>query len=162
MELKGVSILEYYLTKWLKDHGFPTVKARLAVDFQYDTEEEIIYFALAVTDNHDKEFLKFCQEELNFPFDYDNFIISFFHELGHYMTWPEWDEDELDDYFWARDYLSCLENSERDYYSLPVEIFATQWGCEFITTHQEDIEEFWRVCQKLIMNIYKQNGVVNE
>lgn len=162
IELKGVSTLEWWLTKWLREHGFPLVKARLAADFCYDHDEETIYFALGVADNHDKEFLKFCQDELDFPFDCDNFIISFFHELGHYMTFYEWSKDEWDDYFWAKDWLSCLENTERDYYSLPVEMFATRWGCDFIVANQEGIEEFWQVCQKLLMNIYKQNGVETE
>lgn len=50
MKLKCISTLEFYLTKWLHDHGFPGVKARVAADFQYDNDEETIYFALAVAD----------------------------------------------------------------------------------------------------------------
>lgn len=159
MNLKGVGILEWWLTKWLQNHGFPLVKAKVAADFQYSNDEQTIYFALAVTDRQDELFLKFCQDVCNFPYVCDNFILSFFHELGHYMTWYEWDEEEWDDYEAARMILLTLNAPIEDYFSLPIEQFATDWGCEYIRTHVEEIEEFWRVCQKLIMNIYKQNDV---
>lgn len=159
MELKGIEILEWWLTKWLKDHGFPLVKARAAADFQYDNNEETIYFALAIADKQDKAFLQFCQNVLNFPYECDNFIISFFHELGHYMTWYEWDEEEWEDYEEDKMYILTHELPIETYFELPIERFASDWGCTYIKEHQEDIEEFWRVCQKLLLNIYKLNNV---
>lgn len=159
MEIKGVSILEWWLTKWLHEHGFPLVKARVAADFQYDNDEQTIYFALAVTDEQDWKFLKFCQEVCGFPYECDNFILSFFHELGHYVTWYEWDEEEWDDYEAAKMILLSLNANIEDYFDLPIERFATDWGCTYIREHEAEINEWWRMVHKLIMNIYKQNNV---
>lgn len=159
MELKGISTLEWWLTKWLKNHGFPDVKARAAADFQYDNYEETIYFALAVPDEHDKKFIKFCQDHFSFPYDCDNFILSFFHELGHYVTWDDWDDDAWIRYFDSKDNLIANDAPIEDYFALPIEFWATCWGCVYIKSHAQEIEEFWRVCQKLIMNIYNINRV---
>lgn len=159
MEIKGISTLEWWLTKWLRDHDFKGLKARVAADFQYDNDEGTIYFALAVTDKQDEEFLKFCQEAFDFPFDCDNFILSFFHEVGHAETWEWFTDEEWDKYF---DFKQALDNSTYDlrrYFHLEPEYEASEWGCNYIVSHQNEIEEFWRVCQKLIFNIYKQNNV---
>lgn len=162
MKLKCISTLEFYLTKWLHDHGFPGVKARVAADFQYDNDEETIYFALAVADEQDKKFLKFAQDKLDFPYDCDNFILSFFHELGHWATWYCWNENDWEDYFHDKELIAERKLPIEDYFSLPIEETATRWAIKQICTSPKEIEEFWRVCQKLLMNIYKQNGVVDE
>lgn len=159
MSIKGISTLEYYLTNWLKDQGFPDVKARVAADFQYGPDEETIYFALAITEEQDKKFLTFCQEMMHFPYDCDNFILSFFHELGHHNTWELWSEIDWDYYNTAKEIINFAGLPVEEYFQLPQEWFATKWGCDYICKNVEKIEEFWRVCQKLLMNIYKQNGV---
>lgn len=162
MEIKGISTLEWWLTKWLHDHGFPSVKARVAADFQYDNDKETIYFALAVADEQDKKFLKFAQDFCVFPYDCDNFLLSFFHELGHHETWDWWSEEDWDGYQTAKNTINNNNYPIEMYFWLDIEYFATDWGCQYIVNHANEIEEFWRVCQKLLMNIYKQNGVVDE
>lgn len=162
VNIKGVSILEWWLTKWLAAAGFPMVKAKLGSDFLYCSDNSIIYFSLFTTETHDLDFLHFAQDEFNFPFDCDNFILSFFHELGHYMTYHEWSQKELNEYYLTKLYLSLFENSHLDYYKLPIEHLATDWACSYICNHQKEIEEFWRVCKKLLMNIYKQNNLMED
>lgn len=162
MEIKGISTLEWWLTKWLHDHGFTDIKARVAADFQYCHDEKTIYFALATTDEQDKKFLEFLQFYFGFPFECDNFLVSFFHELGHNRTWDKWTDEDWCDYFTSKDLLISTNAPVEEYYQLPIEEEASAWCVGYIYWNVQEIKEFWRVCQKLIMNIYKQNGVVDE
>lgn len=159
MRLKGVRELEKFLTGWLRAAGFTDVRARAAADFGYDPEDGIIYFSFGVTEKIDTLFLKFCQDELGFPYDCDNFIISFFHELGHHITYFDYSDKEWKEYYKRKKKLEDAPNSEYKYFSLPMEMAATRWGCSYIERHADLINDFWEQCQKLLMDIYRLNGV---
>lgn len=160
MEIKGITTLEWWLTKWLNEHDFPIVKARVATDFQYEDRTKTIYFALVSDSSLEANFLKFVQDTLSFPYDCDGFILSFFHELGHYMTFENWTETD-----WINYYLEkmCINLSSpcrnEEYWSLPIEHCATKWGCNYIVDNSNEIENFWRITKKLLMNIYKLNNM---
>lgn len=155
MEIKGLPTLEWWLTKWLKDHDFKGLKARAAADFQYNNDEGTIYFALATIQDLDAKFQEFIQSNFDFPYNCDPFILSFFHEAGHAMTFEMWTDEEWDKYFETIDNLS----KEEIYFYLPQEYEASRVGAQYILSHTDEIKEFWRICRKLILNIYKLNGV---
>lgn len=160
MEIKGLPTLEWWLTKWLAAAGFPNVQVRVGGDFSYFPADNSIMVSLGVTEHHDL-FLKFIQDTFKFPFTCDDFIISFFHELGHVNTWNCFDEEERKHYYADKMYLACFEEdwATLEYFRLLPEFYASEWAVNYIVQHQDTIEEFWRICKKILMNIYKINGV---
>lgn len=165
MELKGLSTLEWWLTKWLNNHGFEEVSARINSDFEYVFEDSIIYFAIALSSPVEDWFYQFITANFDFPYTCDPFITSFFHELGHNQTYMDFTEDEWEKYLEDVDTITQMDDTEDKnmaYFSLPFEFAATEWAVRYIKDNEEEIKEFWRVCSKLLLNIYKQNNIEME
>lgn len=162
MELKGLPTLEWWLTKWLNTHGFEGVSARINTDFEYDFEDSAIGFAIVLSSQIEDWFYQFITCNFDFPYTCDPFIISFFHELGHDQTYMDFTDDEYDEYLEDVDRITEMDDGEDKhmaYFSLPFESAATEWAVQYIKDNAEEIKEFWRVCSKLLLNIYKQNNV---
>lgn len=163
MEIKGVSILEYYLTKSLHEWGFDDLKARAAADFMYDDIHHTIYFPFAVAIESNEEFQSFAHEQCGWRYiGSDPFILSFFHELGHWATWEDWTEEDWNSYHLAVKYINDYGLALEDYFSLPQEKSATQWAVRFIQNNEEEIEKWWRFVKKITNHIYKINNIETE
>ena len=167
MEIKFLPTLEWWITKWLHEHGFEDVSARVNPDFEYDFETSSIGFPLALSANVEGWFYNFIIANFDFPYNCDPFITSFFHELGHDQIYMDFSEEEFEEY--EKDKEDCAievddddetrEKKNTSYFSLPFEYAATAWGVEYIKTHEDDVAEFWRVCSKMLQWIYKINNV---
>ena len=155
MHIIGIYILEWWLTKWLNDHGFD-LTAKVGGDFMYDHNNREVWVGLATTEKANKDFMDFWHTVLDFPYDCDQFIISFFHEVGHDETWDIFSEDAWDAY---QDMVEAAGGDNHKYFAIPQEQAASQWGCDYICGNPAEIEEFWRVCQKILQHIFKMNGV---
>lgn len=165
MELKGLPTLEWWLTKWLNTHGFEGVSARIGTDFEYDFEDSTIHFAVVLSSLVEDWFYQFITSNFDFPYTCDPFITSFFHELGHDQTYMDFTEDEYEKYRKDVDDIAQMDDTKdknMTYFSLPFEFAATEWAVQYIKENKEEIREFWRVCSKLILNIYKQNNIEME
>lgn len=155
---KGVPTLEWWLTKWLHEHGFPTLTARMSDSFQYDRGRNELLFSLYVCETLDRQFLEFCQERVGFPYKCDVFLLSFFHELGHHVTLDDFSTEEVCKHLdWANDPNAELELD--DYWGSDIEFAATAWGCCFICDHADEIQNFWRIFSKLANNVIRVNGM---
>lgn len=160
MELKGLSTLEWWLTKWLDTHGFEEVSARIGHDFEYDFEDSAIHFAIVLSSPVEDWFYQFITSNFDFPYTCDPFITSFFHELGHNQTYMDFTENEWEKYLEDVNAIAQMDDTEdknMTYFSLPFEFAATEWAVRYIKDNEDEVKEFWRVCSKLILNIYKQN-----
>ncbi len=159
--LKGYRKINKFLTDWCNNHGFK-VKCRLASEFQYEDESKTIYYALTILQMHDQLFEAICKPYLTNIEKCDNFILSFFHELGHYMLDSTYLDEDWIEYY---DLLVKLEKdklTKKDYikyYTCPIELNATQWSCNFINDNVSLIEQFWKDLQPLILEFYRINKI---
>jgi len=160
--LKGYRKIDKYLTDWCKKNGF-NVKCRLDTDFSYEEDTKTIYYALVIPQAHDELFYDICKTFMPDVEKCDNFLLSFFHELGHHQTQDYFFDEEMYDYF---DFLDTFDNKKKltkkdykRYYYHPVEISATEWGCTYINNNLIKIKDFFDGLVPLIMNFYKVNKV---
>ena len=160
--LKGVDEINKYLNKWLKSHNFDCTVC-FDTDFSYDCINNIIHYAFVIPGNHDKLFLKLCQECRDEIGNCDNFILSFFHELGHNETQHLFSDEEWDKYDELCDIISGKEDFTEDdyinYYKYPIELEATKWACDYIVDHSRIVKNWWDKLQPLIMKFIELNEI---
>ena len=162
-KLKGYRKINKFLTDWCHENGFD-VKCRLHTDFQYEDDTKTIYYALVVPQKHDQLFFEICKPYLNNITFCDNFIISFFHELGHSQLNDFITDEEWDIYYTLIEKLKVNKLEEEDYlayYLNPVELEATKWGCMFINMNIDLIQDFWLKLQPMILDFYTANKIIN-
>ena len=157
----GEQKLTDYLTNWMQKHDFDC-EAMLGSDFEYCIEDDVVIYALVVPQKHDELFQKLAFD-LGLRYTCDNFLLSFFHEIGHYETYYLLEDSEIsycEDV--KRELYEHKTFSMKDYwtyYNLPDEVIATQWAVDFINEHPTEIAAFWKEAQRLIQRIYKLNHV---
>jgi len=150
-----------YITKWLHKNGFEC-NAEIGTDFSFWSDTDTISCALVINDTHMNLFQKVA-DELGIEYTCDNFLLSFFHELGHFETLDEINERtykasqrkkaklETKEVYTEKDYMT--------YYHLPEEIIATQWAVDFINENPNKVAKFWNGLQPLILKFYEVNNV---
>lgn len=154
--LKGIAALDEYLNTWLYEHDFDAV-VELDTDFSVDLNSNTIYYALVVPQALDEDFIKVCRRLHNNLLNADTFLLSFFHELGHIETEDEWTEADWDAY---NKFTATVDtNDAMTYFTHPIELAATKWGCDYIMSHIDEIKEFVNGYAPLITNIYQLNNV---
>lgn len=160
--LKGKKKLDNYLTNWCQSNGFD-IKCKLGPNFEYDSNNKTVYYSLIIVDTHDKLFYnEVCKPLLNVK-ACNSFILSLFHEIGHFKTESNFDDDEWCDYFDMVDKLrSKSKFTNRDYrkyyYSEP-EFAATEWGCKYINKNSSKVSKLYEELLPLIQDFYIKNNV---
>ena len=147
--------LSRYLSRWCKNHGFD-VSVRHDTEFAFWLNKNVVTYSFLVSDFHDKTFIKvFKKQGLNY--DCDVFILSFFHELGHYETEDEWSERQFEKFMKQKEDLDADKKADLwKYYYIPDEIRATQWAVDYINENAEEIAEFWQKVKPLILEVYDE------
>ncbi len=77
------------------------------------------------------------------------FLLSLFHEIGHYMTFDDLGEE---DFAYSCDVKALLGTTDDDakiYFRLPIEIAATNWAIDYINEHPTEISKL----EKAITNL---------
>lgn len=158
--LFGAGKLNKYLNSWLEEHGFECT-VEFDLDFTYDQLNNIIHYTLIVPLDHDEMFMKVCQEYREELIDVDCFLLSFFHEIGHWVTEDMWSPEEWDEYDKYVESLPSPMTDENfnDYYHYPIEWEATRWACDFMVNNEQLVKNFWEELQPLIMEFYEKNEV---
>lgn len=131
------------LQKWLNDNGYEDIAVIEDNDWYYDHGKTIISYSLEPDMMVDKTFTDFCRE-CGLVIEVSPFILSFFHELGHYETIDIVTDEEYENAFFCKTALNMKENhTEEDYfayYNLEMEYFATRWAVSYINEHQEEVK----------------------
>ena len=70
------------------------------------------------------------------------FVWSLLHELGHHMTWDDFDDEEYDRIYKKKGRIMGTK-ATLPYYRLPDEVAATKWAVEYANTHKEEVKDFW-------------------
>lgn len=162
---KCIKKITRYLNNWLKENDFECL-ALYDLDFSFDCINDVIYYSFVVTGHHDELFLKICQEYKPEIGNCDNFILSFFHELGHFETQHLFTEKEWEDYDKLIDSLGNKKDfTDEDYlkyYKHPIEMEATMWACDYIVSNSDKVEKWWKDVKLLINEFYEHVGYENE
>lgn len=157
MELKGIEVIDNFFTKWCQDHGFDVV-CEMGTDFQIDLGHNVVYYAPFYCEETEeeyraeiiKDFPQFANCDLGI-----NALIAFFHEIGHAETENEWDEEDWEGFeAWKQTEITNVE-----YFRHPIEWRATEWACNYILEHQEEVGKLWEDFCILYSWFYEINEV---
>ena len=163
--LKNVKKINNYLNNWLKKNGFDCT-AQMDSNFNFDLINDVIHYSLVIPTDHDELFLQVCQECREEIENVDNFILSFFHELGHFQTKDMFEDDEWDTYNdLCEDMVDDNKYEDEDYlayYHYPIELEATQWGCDYVVEHSRKVKNWWAGLKPLIEEFMKVNEIEDE
>ena len=167
LNARTIKEINKFLNQWLKEHEFECT-VQFDSDFSFDTMNDIIHYSFIVCDLHDKLFEEVCKQCNPDIVDVDNFVLSFFHELGHFNTLHIFNDNEWDQYDHLKDVLeeklkdNCDEKKEKklykEYYTNPIELEATQWGCDYIVSHSDEVKKFFEDFQVLYMKFLEENN----
>lgn len=126
------------LKTWLTEHGFDCDVENGEV-FEYDWVQEKIYCG-ALPEN-DFNAWNELMVELGLNVKISNEAMAFLHELGHFITYDDFLDDEFDDTDLIKGMLGIApitKASYEIYYHLPVEIAATEWAVNYINSNPEE------------------------
>ena len=140
--------LERVLNRFLKKQGFDCV-AREDDYFFYGYARSVICFTTKSDERMDRLFREFAVR-LGLEIECGDFLLAFFHELGHHETM---DLIEEEDYFFSQDVKGTLTASDNDceiYFNLPDEIEATLWAIDYINANEEIIKKLKKSIDKAI------------
>ena len=138
--------LERVLNKFLKKQGFDCV-ARKDDYFFYEYSKSTICFTVKSDERMDRLFREFAVR-LGLAIECGDFLLAFFHELGHHETMDLLEEE---DYIFSQDVKGTLTASDKDceiYFNLPDEIEATLWAINYINANEEIIKKLKKSVDK--------------
>lgn len=103
--------------------------------YWYDNEKEAINVDL--TDFDDMGFMRHLREvhKCDFVDDYPLALWSILHEIGHYYTLDDVEEDDEDDRIALTLTTSEIANNKKvqdRYFNMPSEWAATEWAIQFV------------------------------
>lgn len=101
---------------------------QMGTDFAADFDEECVYYSILMCDKAGRAFQKNFVERYPDCADFDLFMLSFMHEVGHLET--EWDAEND----------TIVRNNifnYDDYFNLHNEQIATDWAGEYLTENHD-------------------------
>lgn len=128
----------------------PRVKVKYTPNsFEFDFIRNSLSYC---DDLQDFGFMRHLKEQHSPSISLKDFTYSILHELGHYFTADDLD-DELKDDLETRVALSMVDTdtAKKDkelqdlYYNLPLEFAATEWAIEYANKHKVKCKLFDRV-----------------
>ena len=159
-KLKGVRKLNKVVNAFAKQFG---VKFHLGTQFEISNTTNDAWYAVVLSDNY-TEYYRSSVKEIsneNIPI----FLMSFLHEIGHYVTKEFFTEDEMDDEWLMKDEIqekydgeACKEYAY-EYFSLPMEQEATNWGVAYFKLHAKECMEFYNKFLTELYHFFKINHV---
>lgn len=152
--IKSEYKLNSYLHSWFQANCGFDLEFKLGTDFDYNYVEDLIHYAFVVPNDHDKMFFNVCKEIAPELEQCDNFLLSLFHEVGHYITQEDFDDDVWGDY----DAKSDWGNDYDGYYHHPIEYEATRAGIELMMDNADKIPEMLKTIQKYGKEILNEFG----
>lgn len=159
MRIKGIKKLNAHMNKFLSPFG---LKCTFGSDFAYWTESELIQYTIFLHQDSDVYFSDFIKKEFDFSVT-DIFLVSLLHEVGHYYTIDDFEEDELLEDEYAKAGLTrnpLITEKERNfrYFNLPVEYAATEWAIDFLRDNPS-IYHQWGIMLEHFRHFYKKNNI---
>ena len=167
LDCRKIKEINTFLNSCLKEQCFECT-VQFDSDFSFDFVNDVIHYSFIVCDLHDKLFEEVCKSCNPDIVNVDNFVLSFFHELGHFNTLHIFNEKEWKNYEKLNEVLNSKLKDNKDenlekklykqYYTDPIELEATQWGCDYIVSHSDEVEKFFNRFQELYTEFLKDNN----
>ena len=135
------------LQKWCEQNGFEDITIVSDSEWYYDHAKTEIAYTMGKDPVVEETFKEYCKK-CGLLDEFDPFILSFFHELGHYETFDIVEDDEYENDYFCKVALNVKENRTRDdyfaYYDLEMEWMATAWAIKYIQLHTDEVRELER------------------
>ena len=92
-------------------------------------------------------------------------IFSLLHEIGHYMTIDNFNDEDLETDLFMRNMIQMMDEEKQGemYINLPMEDAATSWALEFIKNNFELCFNFEKKVAKIFnkgLTELKRNGII--
>lgn len=127
------------LSNYLKSELHIKVKCFMGTDFAFYYDNRIEY-GIVVSERMDNLFLEYAKEN-GLKVDCGIFLLSFFHEVGHYMTLGQFTLDEIDEFSDYKDSLTDSDEDCKEYFNIEDERQATLWAIQYINNNADKIEK---------------------
>ena len=147
--LIGESLINEAFDNWLEKHGFDARIRGLEEDFYWGSDTDTIAYGFVHSEQVIEDFTSVCND-IGLKYEIDIFWLSFFHELGHSMTYHFVTDDEA----WEAEFMSGME-----YYYCKREIIATEWAVDFINQHIDLVKELMECVRPAIINFFVKNNI---
>ena len=149
--------IDTILNEFLNKNDFECT-VEMGTDFAYWTDTDTITYSLVVSERMDKLFMEYALAQ-GLKVDCGIFLLSFFHELGHYMTIDDLTDKEETQCEKAKSKLTDSDADCMKYFSLLDEFLATSWAVEYINEHLAQIEELAANLQAAIAQFLQDNNI---
>ena len=144
--------LNRLLNKWLQDNGFDCY-VLYTDNFEYDYLNGVINYTLFDETEEDQLFLTICKSI--YDTEYDDFIISFLHELGHHVTKEIITLKDIQKQEELKDNITNIDNKLAYFVSFS-EWEATSWACNYIKNNKEKVEQLTRLVEDSRVEFYNK------
>lgn len=153
------------LELWFNAHGIPNLNVVEGEDFCfYHGKKNVIQWGVFIQDDIDNNFLQFF-DEYGCTLCFSNaFVPSLLHEVGHYLTMPNFSSDEIltEQKQKARTKKKPSIKTNYWYWELPMEFSANLWAIQFINRHIEWIKELTSLCNDFLKKIYEDENIMEQ
>ena len=147
------------LNNWLEKNGFEVRVLGDADDFCWWECDNAIEYSVRAT-NKNLHLWSELLDSLGLNAIIDPFYSSFLHEVGHSITYWDFTEEEIEEYYETLKYMeeepsSFAEDLIWTYFNLPLEIAATKWMVNYINSHFEAVKELVDMIRPLLITYLK-------
>ena len=131
--------MDNILSDYLKRELNIKVKCFMGTDFAFYYNLNRIGYTIVVSERMDNLFLEYAKKN-GLKVDCGIFLLSFFHEVGHYMTLGQFTFDEIDEFNDYKDSLTDSDEDCKEYFNIEDERKATLWAIQYINNNADKIE----------------------
>lgn len=166
MKLTGIRKLNKGITALVREYICEDITCKF--DTIFCISDDKLYFSLfddEYTNNLWREWLK-REYKKNYNKNFSTFVLFFLHEIGHYYTIDDFDDD-YDTIVAQKQGLAIDYDTDSDqeiveknftYWELPIEKAATDWAIDFYNEHFEKMQIFLKKCLQVISEFYAENS----
>ena len=164
--MKGVKKLNKQIQNLFNETVGINLPITLGSDFFYYPNKQKINFSIAISEQSDRCFKAFLKNFFNFGIfsSEDLFCVSLLHEIGHYFTYDNIDENTYNESKgMTQEILELLQNDPTNdeiyscYFELPIEIVATTWAINWIAENPIQFENLVTKVSKYLCKFYEKN-----
>ena len=155
---KATNEITIFLDKWLEEHNFD-LTTRFELEFGFYRDINIIAYSLLTTERTDRLFTEYANS-LGHTYNTGIFVLSFLHEVGHYMTDDEVSDEEYNFCELCKNMMNnrCPDGNFSDtdikyYFNLSIERRATQWAVDYINGHLYEVLKIRNFVKNIVDDI---------
>lgn len=168
MALKGINTISRIMTQFMQDNDIEC-QALPSNEFCCLYDKGVIFYSFFGLGETEKMFFN-TFINLGLEYTCDVFLMSWFHEVGHFMTLADIDDEDYQMALKVKQAQRMLPppttwktlyKINQQYWRLADEKSANEWAVDFMNENREQIQTLWEEkLQPAILNFYKLNGLI--